>query len=229
MKTATILLGLFLLSVNLPIYPDDNGSAPQSASKLKIRLLAIFKNKVIARVNGERVVLVKDKPGPYGITLRFSDTRGESADLEINGKLETMPLGYVMSDTNEQSAGPGRETVTLFSNANGFFHADGYINNRPVTFLVDTGANTIAMNSATANRIGINYREGQKGIAATASGYAEIFMVTLEEVEVGGLSLRQVEASIIEGPQPDVPLLGMSFLSSFNMKREGNRMQLMQR
>ena len=229
MKTVTLLLGLVLLLVNLPTYPAETESDPASASKLKIRLLAIFKNKVIARVNGKRTVLIKDKPGPHGITLRFSDTRGESADLEIDGKLETMPLGYVMSSTNEQSAGPGRETVTLFSNANGFFHAEGYVNNRPVTFLVDTGANTIALNSGTANRIGLNYKDGQKGIAATASGYAEIFLVTLEEVEVGGLSLRQVQASVIEGPQPDVPLLGMSFLGAFNMKREGNQMQLIER
>jgi len=200
-----------------------------AAAGPKVKLVAIFKDKVIARINGERTVLVKDKPGPEGVTLRFTDTRGESADIEINGKVEIMPLGYVMSSTSEESTGISKESVTLYSDPSGFFHADGYINGRPVKFLVDTGANTVALNSETANRIGIDYRQGQKAVAATASGYAQTYIVALEKVEVGGLELRQVLASVIEGPQPDVPLLGMSFLGSFNMQREGPQMRLIER
>lgn len=200
-----------------------------AAAGPKVKLVAIFKDKVIARINGERTVLVKDKPGPEGVTLRFTDTRGESADIEINGKVEIMPLGYVMSSTTEESAGLNKEIVTLHSDPTGFFHADGYINDRPVKFLIDTGANTVALNSATANSIGIDYRQGEKAVAATASGYAQTYIVALEKVEVGGLELRHVLASVIEGPQPEVPLLGMSFLGSFNMQREGSEMRLLER
>jgi len=200
-----------------------------AAAGPKVKLVAIFKDKVIARINGERTVLLKDKPGPQGVTLRFTDTRGESADIEINGKVEIMPLGYVMSSTSEESTGISKESVTLYSDPTGFFHADGYINDRPVKFLIDTGANTVALNSATANSIGIDYRQGEKAVAATASGYAQTYIVALEKVEVGGLELRHVLASVIEGPQPEVPLLGMSFLGSFNMQREGPEMRLIER
>lgn len=222
MKFARLITGLIALILVI-------GSGSLLASTPRVKLLAIFENKVVVTIDGKREVLVKDKPGTAGVTLRFTDTRGESADLEIDGKLEIMPLGFVMSATTEQSAGIGKETVTLFSDARGFFHADGYIDGRPVTFLVDTGANTVAMNSATANRIGIDYRRGKRAVAKTASGYTETFVVSLEKVEVGGLELRQVTASVIEGPQPDVPLLGMSFLGSFNMQREGNQMMLLER
>lgn len=222
MKFGRLILGLILiLSVSI------SGSSLASAPRVK--LLAIFENKVIVTIDGEREVLVKDKPGSRGVTLRFTDTRGESADLEIDGKLEIMPLGYVMSATTEQSAGISKEAVTLYSDASGFFHADGYINGRPVTFLVDTGANTVAMNSATANRVGLDYRQGERAVATTASGYTETFVVVIDKVEIGGLELRQVTASVIDGPQPEVPLLGMSFLGSFNMQREGNQMMLLER
>jgi len=122
-----------------------------------------------------------------------------------------------------------RESVTLFADTNGFFHAEGSINGASVTFLVDTGANTIAMNSATAKRAGINYTKGRPGSARTASGYARIYGIKLDTVKVGEIVLRNVEAGVIDGPQPETPLLGMSFLSAFDMKREGNKMELTRR
>lgn len=196
----------------------------------KIKLLAIFENKVIIKIDGQRIVLTKDRPGPQGIILRFSDTRNESADIEINGKLETMPLGYVMSASSGAGAGASsNQSITLHTSANGSFFADGYINNIPVKFLVDTGADTVAFSSEMANRLGVDYRRGEKAIAVTAAGYAETYLFDLEQVDVGGLTLRFVKASVIEGRHPEIPLLGMSFLGSFDMKREGDRMEIFQR
>lgn len=200
-----------------------------AAGTVKIKLLAIFEDKAIATINGDRVVLVKDKTGPSGVTLRSCDTWAESAEIEINGKVEEIPLGYVMSGGSTTAASGPKQRITLYSGANGFFHADGYINNTPVRFLVDTGANTIAMNAETAKRVGLDYHMGQQGVAVTASGYAPTYLVDLEEVEVGSLKLRHVEASVIEGRQPETPLLGMSFLGSFDMKREGDQMEIIQR
>ena len=134
-----------------------------------------------------------------------------------------------MSGSSTTAANGPKQRITLYSGANGFFHAEGYINSTPVRFLVDTGANTIAMNGETARRIGLDYRRGQQGVAVTASGYAPTYLVDLEEVEVGSLKLRHVEASVIEGHQPETPLLGMSFLGSFDMKREGDQMEIIQR
>jgi len=200
-----------------------------SSSNVKIKLLAIFEDKAIATINGERAVLVRDKSGPSGVTLRSCDTWAESAKIEINGKVEEIPLGYVMSGGPISAVNGPKQRITLYSGANGFFHADGYINSTSVKFLVDTGANTIAMNAETARRIGLDYRRGQQGVAVTASGYTPTYLVDLEEVEVGNLKLRHVEASVIEGQQPETPLLGMSFLGSFDMKREGDQMEIIQR
>ncbi|MGW8247259.1 MAG: retropepsin-like aspartic protease family protein [Acidiferrobacterales bacterium] len=218
-----------ILASAVVVFAMASQAMAASGSPVKIKLLAIFENKVIATINGQRAVLVKDRIGPSGVTLRSCDTWAESAKIEVSGKIEEIPLGYVMSGGSKSSANGPKQRITLYSGENGFFHADGYINNTPVRFLVDTGANTIAMNAQTAKRIGLDYRRGQQGVAVTASGYAPTYLVDLEQVEVGNLKLRHVEASVIEGRQPETPLLGMSFLGSFDMRREGDQMELIQR
>ena len=198
---------------------------PAVAGAEDITLFALFKDKAILQVDGARRVLTTGAESPEGVKLVSTDTQAEEAVVELKGKRETLRLGVVVSAF--QSA--ARESVTLFADTNGFFHAEGSINGASVTFLVDTGANTIAMNSATAKRAGINYTKGRPGSARTASGYARIYGIKLDTVKVGEIVLRNVEAGVIDGPQPETPLLGMSFLSAFDMKREGNKMELTRR
>jgi len=198
---------------------------PAVAGAADITLFALFKDKAILQVEGARRVLATGAVSPEGVKLVSTDTQAEEAVVELNGKRETLRLGVVVSAF--QSA--ARESVTLFADTSGFFHAEGSINGAAVTFLVDTGANTIAINSATAKRAGIDYTKGHAGTARTASGYAPMYGVRLATVKVGEIVLRNVEAVLIDGPQPETPLLGMSFLNALEMKREGNKMELTRR
>jgi aspartyl protease family protein len=198
---------------------------PAVANAADISLFALFKDKAILHVEGARRVLSVGAESPEGVILVSTDTQAEEAVVELNGKRETLRLGVVISAFQSAT----RESVTLFADANGFFHAEGSINGASVTFLVDTGANTIAMNSATARRAGIDYTKGQAGTARTASGYARMYAIKLNTVKVGEIVLRNVTAGVIDGPQPETPLLGMSFLSAMDMKREGNKMELTRR
>ncbi len=198
---------------------------PAIAGAADISLFALFKDKAILQVEGARRVLTIGAQSPEGVKLVSTDTLAEEAVVELNGKRETLRLGMVVSSF--QSA--ARESVMLFADANGFFHAEGSINGASVTFLVDTGANTIAINSATAKRAGIDYTKGRAGTARTASGYTRMYSVKLDTVKVGEIVLRNVEAGVIDGPQPETPLLGMSFLNALEMRREGNQMELTRR
>jgi aspartyl protease family protein len=198
---------------------------PAVTSAADIKLFALFQDKAILHVDGARRVLATGAESPEGVKLVSTDTQAEEAVVEFGGKRETLRLGVVFS-AFESSA---RESVTLFADSSGFFHAAGSINGAAVTFLVDTGANTIAINSATAKRIGIDYTKGQAGTATTASGYTRVYSVKLDTVKVGEIILRNVEAGVIEGPQPATPLLGMSFLNALDMKRDGNKMDLTRR
>jgi aspartyl protease family protein len=96
--------------------------------------------------------------------------------------------------------------------------------------MVDTGATVIAMNSIIAKRIGIDYiRDGSPGMANTPGGNVRTYDVSLNNVQVGGITLYNVQGSVIEGNDPREVLLGMSFLGQLDMKRDGEKMELSER
>lgn len=192
------------------------------APAAELTLYALFQDKAIVMVDGQRRMLKVGEASPEGVRLLSTDTQHEEAEVELGGKRERLRLGVVISAFESVS----RETVTLYADGRGFFHADGMINRQPVRFLVDTGANTVALNSALAQRIGLNYKSGQPGVAKTASGHVRMYLVALDSVSIGDIVLRNVAAGVIDGPQPDTPLLGMSFLNALEMKRDGDRMEL---
>ena len=103
----------------------------------------------------------------------------------------------------------------------------GSINRFPVSFVIDTGASAVSMNSNIAKRLGIDYKlTGKKGISYTASGKDEIYIVNLNRVRVGNIELRNIRGVVHEGDFPVTALLGMSFLGKLDMKREGRIMEL---
>lgn len=188
----------------------------------KVVLLALFKDKAILQIDGARRVLSRGDTSPEGLKLISADT--EQAVVEINGRQRVLKLSVVAAS----QGATGQPRVTLWADR-GFFYAEGSINNVPVRFLVDTGASAVAMNSALARRLGIDYAKGRPGMAVTASGYAKVYGVKLSTVKIGEIVLHDVEAGVIDGNQPDVPLLGMSFLGSLEMRRDGDRMELIKR
>lgn len=190
----------------------------------KLSLYALFKDKAMILVDGQRRLVAAGAETPEGVKLVSTDTDAEEAVVEFDGKREVLKLGIVVD-----GSGGAPASVTLYADTTGFFHADGSINGSAVTFLVDTGANTVALSADMASRLGIDYAKGQAGIAKTAGGFVKMYAVRLEVVKVGDIQLRNVEAGIIEGSQPDTPLLGMSFLGKLNMKREGPKLELIQR
>ncbi len=190
-----------------------------------VSIYALFNGKAILLVDGSRRVLKAGEVSPEGVRLISASTETDEAVIEVEGKRRVLKLGVVIS----AFTGSARASATLWASSNGFFHADGSINGVPLTFLVDTGANTIAMNSATARRVGIDYLKGQPGVAKTASGFVKIYGLTLNSVKIGEIELHNVEAGVIEGSQPDTPLLGMSFLGRLEMRRDGDKMELIKK
>jgi aspartyl protease family protein len=198
---------------------------PLTGEATELSLYALFKNKAIVQVEGTRRMLAVGEASPEGVKLVSTDTETEEAVVEVGGKRETLKLGVIISAFDS----PSRESVTLYADGRGFFHADGWINGYPVVFLIDTGANTVALNSAVARSAGVDYQKGTPGYARTASGVTHMYGVKLNTVKIGGIVLHNVDAGVIDGPQPNPPLLGMSFLSALEMRREGNKMELTRR
>jgi aspartyl protease family protein len=204
-----------LLSVSLPL-----------AAAEKLSLQALFKDKAIILIDGARRVLKTGDTSPEGVKLIATDTQEEKAEVEVDGKRQELKLGVVISSF--VSTGKGK--VTLFAERGGHYFADGSINGAPIRFMVDTGATTIAMNSATARRIGIDYqRTGRPGAANTAGGMVRAYYLKLERVQVGDITLYGVDAGVIEGDFPTEALLGNSFLGRLDMKRDDQKLEISER
>jgi len=83
--------------------------------------------------------------------------------------------------------------------------------------------------AAEADRLGLDYRHGQRGYMQTANGAALAYRVRLDSVTVGDITAYDVEGLVSESRGLDVALLGMSFLNRTEMRRDGAYMTLTQR
>jgi aspartyl protease family protein len=107
----------------------------------------------------------------------------------------------------------------------GHFLSDGAINGKPVRFLVDTGSTSIGLGQAEADRLGIDYKNGQREVAITANGAITVYRTMLATVRIGNVEVHDVEASVGPGAMNEV-LLGNSFLTRFQMLRVDNLLTL---
>jgi aspartyl protease family protein len=158
-----------------------------------------------------------------GVTL--ISVEKDRATVEVGGKRKLLQRGQTYSSGPAVSSA---QSVTLAAGAGGHFIAEGHINGGPIRFLVDTGATAIAIPAGDADRLRIDYRQGRLGTTQTAGGPTTAYGVTLATVRVGAIELQNVEAIVIEHGLP-VALLGNSFLSRVNMRREGEAMTLTRR
>ncbi len=191
-----------------PLLVTAAGLAGSVGAQPLIELHAVLGQSAVLQVDGTRRTLRVGDASPEGVRL-ISLSPG-SARVQMQGEIHDVPLG-----ARAGGAMPTGQTaaVRIRRSDSGMYHTTGTINGQSVDFLVDTGATTIAMNDATARRLGIDYRAGSRGLAETASGIVETYSVVLREVSVGSIRLPNVVAGVIRGAQPSKVLLGMSFLS----------------
>ena len=101
----------------------------------------------------------------------------------------------------------------------GHYIVPGTVNGVDVEFLLDTGATGVALPHALALRLGLV--SGPPVEIVTASDVVPGYLVTLDEVSVGPLSLHRVRGSVSEHTIGDQVLLGMSFLRHFELSQRG--------
>lgn len=184
-----------------------------------VRVLALFPDKAMLEIDGQRKVLAAGKTGPGGV--RLVSANPNEAVVEIDGRRQTLRLG---SAVNASYRVKQRREIRILKNSHidGYF-VDGLINGQPVRFLVDTGATSIALSEAHAARLGIRHRvDGIRVGVGTASGDAVAHRINLRSVSVGGMRLNDVRAVVIDGDSPRNVLLGMNVLSQFEMDQREN-------
>jgi aspartyl protease family protein len=198
---------------------------PPAAWAADVSVIGLFPNKAVVVIDGGAPrVLSAGQPPVGGVSLVSSDR--ESATFLIDGQKKTLKIGQHHGGPAKP---PSAQSATLTANAQGHFMVDGQVNGGTVRFLVDTGATQVAISSADASRLGIDYRKGQQALMGTANGTTVAYKVTLNSVRVGDIEVNNIEAAVLEGSQMPFALLGMSFLNRMEMKREGQVMVLTRR
>lgn len=189
-----------------------------------ITVLGLFKNKAIVNIDGKQRTLKIGKASPEGLMLISADS--DTAVIEVDGKLKEFKLGMHVSSSFKEKIQAEAKILPV----NGMYSVAGFINGRPVSFLIDTGATWIAMNVHQARSLGINFRyTGKRSVVSTANGAVPVYRILLDKVRVGEIELTQVEAAVLEGDSPEEVLLGNSFLNRVEMQRQGQVMLLKQK
>ena len=116
-------------------------------------------------------------------------------------------------------------TVRIERGMDGHFRAKGYVNDQPVTFLVETGATSVSVTDALAERAGLE--GGEKVRFRTANGERDGRIVTADEVRIASVRVRDVRVGTgYTGDESDDALLGQNFLRFFDVQMSGDEMLL---
>lgn len=114
--------------------------------------------------------------------------------------------------------------MSLRSDRHGHFFADLTINGVTVRdALIDTGASSIAISTATAGLMGISL-EGKAAQSMTANGVVSGVVKVVPQVRVGQITLKDIRVMIL--PNVGSPLIGMSFLRRLKMSAANGQMIL---
>jgi aspartyl protease family protein len=145
------------------------------------------------------------------------------AVVEFGGRRQTLELGAAPGRIAPQASEPRQ--IVLPMGQGGHFTSIGTINGQVTSFLVDTGATTIAISQVEAEKLGLKYLYGKRLVTMTANGVVPAYQLRLNSVRIGSIEVRDVEAIVVPGTMPHV-LLGNSFLNRFQMRRENDVMTL---
>ncbi len=111
------------------------------------------------------------------------------------------------------SAPAGGNTAMLYADTRGHFYADIYIRGIPIRTLVDTGASLVSFSAEDAAKFGLREEPNQrKGQFNTANGIVTASIVKVPEMRLQGITVYDVEASIMPAGTMKGTLLGMSFM-----------------
>lgn len=208
-RTARLLFAITLAS--LPV--------AQTFADTSVKLMGASTDQADLMVNGWVMRRMRaGQTSPDGVKL--ISAAKDTAEIEVNGKRYTLRVGQVSGST-----------VKLEADSQGHFFTTIQINGFSTRALVDTGASSVVINSAEAQRMGIHYANGDRITTHTANGETVARRVTFTSVRLGDIVIENVQGLVVEGGTEKLKetLLGMTFLNRVDLERSGGTMVLTKR
>lgn len=193
----------------------------KAVSALDIQAEGLLKDAAILMIDGRRQLLKVGKRSPEGILLIAASPK--MALIEVDGRRQSLTLSRRISGQFIERELP--EIAIPRDRANKYI-TYAAINGQRTRVLVDTGASSVALSARDATALGIDYRQGVPIRVQTASGIADAYSVQLKSIEVGGIVVNTVEASVVEGDFPVMVLLGMTYLQHVSMREQNGTLYL---
>jgi len=201
---------------------------PVHAQALAVQLAGVSGDKALLVVNGQAPKFMAVGDTHAGVRLLQVTPTG--AKVSIAGQQASLVLGESPISVGSRAAAPdtGQQRVVLTADSRGHFLSTGSINGKSVQFMVDTGATTVVLGQADAQRLGLKADGLARVGMQTANGTVVGHQLKLQRVRLGDAEVSDVAAVILPQHMPYV-LLGNSFLTRFQMQRDNDQMTLQRR
>ena len=182
------------------------------------------------RMGDRALLIVNGQPhtvavGATAAGVRLLRWTGEDAEVEVAGAKSRLRVGATPAQVGAARASSAAREIVMTASSGGHFTPAGAINGQAVRFVVDTGATLVAMGKDEALRLGVDLSNARIGMSQTANGPVQVQIVVLDRVRVGEVEITNVGAVVMPQPLPFI-LLGNSFLSRFQMRRDNDVMRL---
>ncbi|MEO6278069.1 retropepsin-like aspartic protease [Roseateles sp.] len=155
--------------------------------------------------------------------VRLVSLEDGRAVVEVAGRRQTLLMGA--APARILSSSPAPRQIVMAQGQGGHYTTTGTINGQATSFLIDTGATSVAISQIEADKLGLRYLYGRRIVTQTANGTVPAFLIELASIRIGDIEVRNVSAIVIPGQLSHV-LLGNSFLTRFQMRRENDVMTL---
>lgn len=188
---------------------------------LQIEVRALFGGSALLVIDGRDQLVKQGQVTREGVKLIEADSN--RAVISYQGEQQTI---YLSNRIAASFKTPEKTQVQISMSENRQYIAYGSINGRPVRFLVDTGANVVAINSTMARSLGISLADGVPTRASTASAELAATLVIIKKMQVGDIKQVNIQAIILGSEHPKDILLGMSFLQHVDISENAGLMVL---
>jgi aspartyl protease family protein len=167
----------------------------------KLLILSVF-----AGTSASIPVVYQANPQIFENLLKSATMAKPSAEQQPEINLASVP------DKPVAPLATGRKVI-VNADGRGHFTSTFKLNGRQVDGMIDTGATLVAVNTSTARRIGLSLNPSDfSHEVSTANGTIKAAVVAIDRLQIGSISVDNVQAIVLDDKALQTNLIGMSFL-----------------